>query len=211
MVRLAVKNGVALGENIEFSGVWLAVDTFDNCRGLSKMGLFFDLLSAINNPDQKASVGQLSDVTNTIQQLASNNGIEPSTMQMVLSSLGSALRPALRQQAATDNLDGLMGLSGMGATAGGLSSLLTPQLQQQLVQAITQKTGVSTGTLQAMLPALIPVVMQILNMGASTSGRAASNPLSNPLLKSFLDSDRDQDVDLGDVFKFGSRFLNPPR
>jgi hypothetical protein len=202
---------VILG-GIKFSDVWFAVETFDNRRGLSKMGLFFDLLSAINNPDQKASVGQLSDVTNTIQQLASNNGIEPSTMQMVLSSLGGALRPALRQQAATGNLDGLMGLSGMGtATGGGLSSLLTPQLQQQLVQAITQKTGVDTSTLQAMLPALIPVVMQILNMGTSTSGRAASNPLSNPLLKSFLDSDRDQDVDLGDVFKFGSRFLNPPR
>lgn len=179
------------------------------------MGLFFNVLSAINNPDQQASISQLSDVTNTIQQIASSNGIEPSTMRMVLSSLGSALRPALRQQAATGNLDGLLGQLGTteagAAGFGELSSLLSPQLQQQIVQAITQKTGVSTGTLQAMLPALIPVVMQILNMGASKTGRTASSPLSNPLLKSFLDSDRDQDVDLGDMFKFATRFLNPPR
>lgn len=175
------------------------------------MGLFFDVLTAINNPDQKASVGQLSDVTSTIQQIAGNSGLEPSTMQTVLSSLGSALRPALRQQASTGDLGSLMGqLGGLGAGASGLgslSSLLTPQLQQQIVQAVKQKTGVSAGTIQGMLPALIPVVMQVLNMGASTSSEAAPNLL----LRSFLDSDRDQDVDFGDVFKFATRFLNLPR
>jgi len=44
-------------------------------------------------------------------------------------------------------------------------------------------------------------------MGASTSGVGGSNSLLN----TFLDSDRDGDTDLGDVFKFANRFLNPPR
>jgi len=30
------------------------------------------------------------------------------------------------------------------------------------------------------------------------------------LLGAFLNSDSDQDVDMGDVFKFADRFLNPP-
>lgn len=196
------------------------------------MGLIFDVLSAINNPNQNANVDQLSGVMNSLQQAASTNGVNPATMQNALSGLGSVLRPALQQQAAAPGgLDGLLGqmaqmaggaggnvgagnLGGLGnlaAGAGGmgaLSSLLTPQLQQQLVDVICQKSGMNPGLVQGLLPAVIPAVMQFLNMGSTTPG---SGPLSNPLLKSFLDSDRDQDVDLGDAFRFASRFLNPPR
>lgn len=184
------------------------------------MGLFFDVLSAINNPNQNASVEQLSSVAGSVQQLASQNGIDPSTMQNVLSGLGGALRPALQQQAsgggmanmlgqmATSQLSGQMGGGGGAGGLGSLTSLITPQM----IQGLTQQTGVNAGTLQSMLPALLPIVMQFLNMGASkTGGVAAASPLSNPLLKSFLDSDRDQDVDLGDAFKFAGRFLNPAR
>lgn len=195
------------------------------------MGLFFDVLSAINNPNQTASVDQLSGVMNSLQQAASSNGVNPATMQNALSGLGSALRPALQQQAsAPGGLGGLVGqlaqaaggaggagnfgagdLGSLAAGAGGLgalSSLLTPELQQQLIQAVTQKSGMNAGMVQAMLPALLPAVMQFLNMG---SGKPGSGLTSNPLLQSFLDSDRDQDVDLGDAFRFASRFLNPPR
>jgi hypothetical protein len=186
------------------------------------MGLFFDVLSAVNNPNQNASVDQLSSMANMVQQLSNQHGVEPSAMQSIMSGLGGALRPALQQQASTGGLGSLMGQlatsqlagqlgGGGGAGAGGLgglASLITPQL----IQGLTQKTGVNAGTLQSLLPALIPVVMQFLNMGSSKGVGGAANPLtSNPLLKSFLDSDRDQDVDLGDVMNFTGRFLNPTR
>lgn len=180
------------------------------------MGLFFDVLSAINNPNQQASVDQLNTVTNTIQQLATSHGVEPAAMQTILSGLGGSLRPALQQQATSGNVGDLLGqvarAGSEASTMGGLASILSPQLQQQLVQALTQKTGVNAATIQSLLPSLIPIVLQLLNMGSSTTNGSFNNPLSNnPLLKSFLDSDRDQDVDLGDVFKFANRFLNSPR
>lgn len=165
------------------------------------MGLFFDVLSAINNPNQAASVDQLSQITGTVQQLATSQGIDPSTMQNVLSHLGGALRPVLEQQ--SGGLGGLVGqLAGSGAAAGALSSLLTPQLQQQIVSAVSSRTGIDADTLQGMLPTLIPVVLNLLNMGSTSSG-------SNPLLTAFLNNSNGQNADLGDVFKFAGRFLNP--
>lgn len=187
------------------------------------MGLFFDVLSAVNNPNQNASIDQLSSVAGTVQQLASQHGVEPSAMQGILSGLGGAMRPALQQQAAGGGLGNLMGqlassqlaggglgnMGGMGnmGSMGGLAAMITPQL----IQGLSQKTGVNSGALQSMLPALIPVVMQFLNMGAGKTGGSAAGLADNPLLKSFLDGDRDGDVDLGDVFKFTGRFLNPAR
>ena len=41
------------------------------------------------------------------------------------------------------------------------------------------------------------------------SGKHGGVPTKNGILNAFLDSDRDGDVDLGDAFKFGMRFLNP--
>ena len=171
------------------------------------MGLFFEVLSAINNPNQNASVDQLSSITNSIQQLASSNGVDPSTMQTVLSGLGEAVRPMIRQQAA-GGMGGLLGqLTGGGMSGIGAASFLTPQLQQQLIEGAAQRTGVDPGTLQNLIPGLLPIVMQLLQMGNSKGEGMASNPL----LTAFLDTDRDRDVDLGDVFKFANRFLNPPR
>lgn len=178
------------------------------------MGLFFDVLSSINNPNQSGSVEQLSSIMNTVQQAAASSGVEPSTVETVLSGLGGSLRPALQQQMTGggmgDMLGQLAGAAGGGGSLGGLASMLTPQLQQQLIEGVTQKTGVNAGVVQSLLPSLLPAVMQLLNMGSSsTGGGGLSGLASNPLLKSFLDTDRDQDVDLGDVFKFANRFLNP--
>lgn len=166
------------------------------------MGLFFDVLSAINNPNQNATVDQLGQLTGTVQQLAASHGVDPSTMQNVLSQLGGVLRPALQQQSGGSQLGGLVSqLAGSGAAASALSSFLTPQLQQQIVSAVSSRTGVDASLIQSMLPTLIPVVLNLLHMGSSSNG-------SNPLLAAFLNSNA-QGGDLGDVLKFSSRFLNP--
>lgn len=183
------------------------------------MGLFFEVLSAINNPHQSASIDQLSSLTGSVQQLATQNGISAGTMQSVLSSLGGALAPALQQQLGAgggQQLGGLLGqLTGGNlagnvlsqATSGNLdassiSSLIPPQVQQQIAQVVAQKTGLNAGMIQGLLPTLLPTVLGFFKMGASTTGGG------NPLLNAFLDSNHDGNTDLGDMIKFADRFLN---
>ncbi|WP_026731221.1 DUF937 domain-containing protein [Fischerella sp. PCC 9605] len=173
------------------------------------MGLFFDVLSAINNPNQQGSVTQLESITNSIQQLATSRGIQPSQMQTVMSVLGNVLRPALQKQQSTlggNQLQNLIGQAiGTSASASGLQSLMSPQLQQQIVQTVSQRTGLSPNAIQAALPTLTSAVMGLLNMGTTKPGVSGSNSI----LSTFLDSDRDGDTDLGDVLRFANRFLNP--
>jgi hypothetical protein len=186
-------------------------------KGIRIMGLFFEMLSAINNPNQQASIDQLSSLTSSVQQLADQNGIDVSTAQSVLSALGGFLRPVLQQQTGGNpalegllgqlgggNLGGLVGqLAGSNLGTSALDSLIPPPLQQQIIQGIAQKTGLDAGMIQGLLPTLVPIVLKFLNMGTSTSGQGG-----NSLLKTFLDSDRDGDTDLGDLMKFANRFLN---
>jgi len=188
------------------------------------MGLFFDVMSAVNNPDQQASIEGLSSMSNAVQQLAGKNGFDPAATQSLLSAVGSALRPALQQQASsvggTSQLAGMMSqfagtnpLGGvMGQGSGGnfnmsaLQSMIPAEMQQQLINSVSQKTGLNAGMIQSMLPSVLPIVMNFFNMGAPTPGSKGGNPL----LSAFLDSDRDGDTDLGDVMKFAGRFLNAP-
>jgi hypothetical protein len=173
------------------------------------MGLFFDVLSSINNPNQQGSVTQLATVVGGLQQLATSHGIDASQMQSVLSSVGGFLGPALQQQQGvlgSGSLENLVGqLGGSGAPATAMQSLLPPQLQQQLIQAVSQKTGLDAGMLQGLLPSLIPAVMGLLNMGSSQPGTGGNNALLNAFLKG------GSSADLGEVFKFANRFLNPPQ
>jgi hypothetical protein len=171
------------------------------------MGLFFDLLSAINNPSQQATVSQLETITNSIDRVTSAQGFDASKTQSLLSALGSVLRPTLAQQQdklGNRQLEDLLTRAGTNTNAAALQSIFPPQLQQQIIQGVSQKTGVSPNILQGILPALIPSVLGLLNMGANKSGAISGNPLLN----SFLDGDRSGSADLGDVFKFANRFLN---
>lgn len=175
------------------------------------MGLFFELLSAINSPNQQGSADQLSTLMNTVQQLGAGRGINAPTLQTALSAVGSFIQPALKQQSSTvgdRSLNQLVGqLSDPSAGTGALQSLLTPQIQQQMVQSVSQTTGLSSNTLQMLLPGLLSTAMGFLNMGATKPGASGSNPV----LGAFLNGDREGDTDLGTVFKFASRFLDSPR
>ncbi|GAB4227811.1 MAG: DUF937 domain-containing protein [Elainellaceae cyanobacterium] len=173
------------------------------------MGLFFDVLSAINNPNQQASVSQLEAIAGSIQQIATSRGIQPAQMQTVVSVLGGLVRPVLQRQATASNssLENLIGqVVSSGASLSTLQSLFPPQLQQQMSQIAAQKSGLSPDTIQSLLPTLIPAILNLLNMGARKPGMGQGNPLLN----AFLDSDRDGNTDLGDVLKFANRFLSAP-
>jgi hypothetical protein len=175
------------------------------------MGLFFELLSAINNPNQQGSADQLNTIMNTVQQLGAGRGINAPTLQTAMSAVGNFIQPALKQQSSAGgdrSLNQLVGqLADPSAGMGAMQSLLSPQLQQQMVQSVSQTTGLSSNTLQTLLPGLLSTAMGFLNMGASKPGLSGSNPV----LSAFLNGDRQDNTNLGNVFKFASRFLDSPR
>lgn len=174
------------------------------------MSMFFDVLSAINNPDQQANVPQLASIMNSVQSLTTNRGMQPNQVQSMVSIVGNMIRPVLKQQQTTigsgrlENLISQVVASGAGGSS--LTSLLSPQLMQQISETVTQQTGMSPNLVQSALPTVVSAVLGMLQMGAPQTGAWGN---SNPLLNSFLDSDKDGDTDLGDVMKFANRFLNP--
>jgi hypothetical protein len=179
-----------------------------NLRGYWVMSLFFDVLSAINNPNQQASISHLETMTSAVQKVAGDHGIPSSQMPTILSAVGSAVLPALQQKAGGGGnpLENLMGgaLGGMLGNSA-LQSLLPAQAQTQLAEGIAQKTGLNASTLQSIVPTLIPVVMGFLNMGATKPGHSGGNPL----LSAFLGGGNDGGSDLGNVLNMANRFLNP--
>ena len=173
------------------------------------MSIFFDLLSAINNPNQQANVSQLSSIINSVQNLTTNQGIDKSQLQSIMSIVGNQIRPALQQQEAIIGKGRLENLVSQVVTSGGesaLQSLFSPQLMQQIAETVTKQTGMNSNLIQSALPTLTSAVLSLLQMGAPQTGAWGN---SNPLLNSFLDTDSDGDTDLGDVMKFANRFLNP--
>ncbi|QQE63811.1 DUF937 domain-containing protein [Leptolyngbya sp. BL0902] len=173
------------------------------------MSLFFDVLTAINNPHQQGSVDQLGSVVEALQQLASRQGLEMAQMIALLDSLGQELQPILQDQASAIGVGALEGLLGKLSGAGslGLLQVAIPRpLQQEIIQAVAQQTGIQADQIQAMLPQLIPAIMGLLGMGAAKPGTSGQNVL----LEAFLKSEPGQSTDLGTVINFATRFLNPP-
>ena len=128
------------------------------------MGLFFDVLSAVNNPNQQASVGQLGALLGSVQQVSQQTGLDTGTTQNVISALGGALRPVLQQQSSEmggSQLAGMLGqLAGGGNPLGGMLGQATGgnPLGGVLGQAATAAMGGSMGggiggTLQSLIPA----------------------------------------------------------
>jgi hypothetical protein len=174
--------------------------------------MFFEMLSAINDPNRQGSVDQLSQLTGSVQQLAKSQGLNTDQMGSMISALGGALQPALKQQSTQLGGNQLMNMlnefTGGGSNAAALTSMIPGPMQQQIAQAVAAKTGMNPTMVQAMLPQLLTAAMGMFKMGAPKPG--APSLTGNPLLNAFLDSNRSGTTDLGDVMKFAGRFLNAP-
>ncbi len=171
------------------------------------MGLFDQILGAINNPEQQASSGQIGDVLSTVQQLSNNSNTDPSAVQSVFSIVGKYARSALQQKRSTagnDQTQDFVNQFGGTHPSNQAVQLLfnAPQIQQIVLEA-AQWTGLSSATIQAMLPILVPIVLKLLQTGNSTQ-----NPQgSNPVLQTFLDADGDGDVDMADALQMAGRYM----
>ena len=172
------------------------------------MGLFDQVINAVNNSNQEGSSGQLSTILSTVQQLSNSYGTEPSTVQSVLSVVGNYVRSSLQQKRSIEGNESAQAIvnnySGTYPNQQAVQSLFSPNQQQQLAQSVAQTTGLNMNTIIQMLPILVPLVLNLLKTGSQTQ-----NPQhgSNPVLNSFLDADRDGDVDIADAIQLASRHL----
>jgi hypothetical protein len=172
------------------------------------MSLVDQILSAVDNPKQQASTGQLASILNTVQQLSGSNHTNPATMESALSIVGNYVRSALQQKRAEEGYEGAQRIvnrySGTYPNPQAVDALFGSYQVQQMVQAVAQRTGLDANMILEMLPILVPVVLNLLRTGSNTQNPQAGNPVLN----SFLDSDRDGDVDIADAMRLAGRFLS---
>lgn len=170
------------------------------------MGLFDQVINAIDNSNQQGSSGQLASILSTVQQLSSSYGTDPSTMQSALSIVGNYVRSSLQQKRATDGNEEAQAVvnqySGTYPNPQAVHSLFSPHQQEQVAQKVAQMTGLNLGTIQQMLPILVPLVLNLLQTGSPMQNPKRGG---NPVLNAFLDADRDGDVDVADAMNLASR------
>jgi hypothetical protein len=174
------------------------------------MGLFDQVMGALDNPNQQASTSQLGSILNTVQQLSGQRGADGNQTQLLMSVVGGYVQSSLREKRSEGGAQQVASLiqqfSGTQANPSALSALFTESQQQQMAQDAAQKTGLDMGTVQSMLPVVVPVVLNFLKSGEPQ--RADGDAPGNPVLSAFLDTDNDGDVDMGDALSMAGRFLN---
>ena len=173
------------------------------------MGLFDQILSAIDNPNQQASPNQLGNILGAVEQLSGNHGVDAGTTQLAMSVLGGHVRSALqdvRSQSGDAQAQEVVNqFSGTSPNMQAVQSLFGAGQLTQIVTDIAQRTGLNNATVQAMIPVLVPIVLNLLQSGGNAQNPAQG---ANPVLNAFLDGDGDGDVDITDAMSMASRFLN---
>jgi hypothetical protein len=193
---------------------------------------FFDVLvSSIQDPQSTTQKSDLEGLLGAL--LGGAPGTAPAQARQIPSgaaeglagTIGSTLKPALReagQQGGIDGIDALLGSLKQNANSPqALERTLGRGRMDQMVTQAQQKSGLPVDAIMSMLPVIIPALVALLQSGAragaapsvpsARTGATADDPFaalaSNPLLKGFLDSDGDGDVDMQDLVRLGSKFL----
>ncbi|NEP05028.1 MAG: hypothetical protein F6K25_12555 [Okeania sp. SIO2G4] len=172
------------------------------------MGLFDQIVGAINNPNQEASTSQLSSILGTVQQLSGNLGGDSGATQVAMSMLGGYVRSALQQKREESGNGAVQAIinqfAGTDPNPQAVESLFSANQITGIVQSISEKTGFDLSQIQNLLPTLVPLILNLLKTGNDTQN---PNQGSNNILNSFLDADGDGDVDISDMMGMASRFL----
>lgn len=171
------------------------------------MGLFNQILSAINDPEKQASTNQIGNIVSTIQQLSSNYDAQPNGIQSAMSIVGKYTRSSLQEKRQHDSEESVQNLinqfAGTQANNQALQLLFSNTQLQQMIGEIEGRTGLSKGTIQGILPVLVPLVLNFLKTGANKHNSLGNNPVLN----SFLDADGDGDVDIADAIQMATKYL----
>ncbi len=171
------------------------------------MGIFDQILSAIDDPNAVASSGQLGSILDTVQQLSGSYQANPDMVNSAMSIVGNYVKPALKEQCdrvGTAEVNQLINqFAGTQPNSQILSTLFNSSQLQAMIQQISQRTGLDARQIQNMLPVLVPLVLNLLKTGSNKF----NSQETNAVLSNFLDSDGDGDVDLNDAINMASRYL----
>jgi hypothetical protein len=147
------------------------------------MGLFDQILGAIENPAQQGSSGEVGDILSTVQQLSNNANTDPSTIHRFIDSwkLYSLCPAQKRDTEGHDQTQQFVNQFGGTNPSNQAVQLLfsTPQIQQ-IAHEAEQRTGLSAGTIQSMLPILVPLVLKFLQTGSSAQNPQGGILFSTP-------------------------------
>lgn len=168
------------------------------------MGLFDQILNAVNDPNLQANAGQLAGIFTNLQQVQNTQGTDSSTMQSALSSVGSLVRSSLQQKRAEGGnqlVESIINqFAGTSPNPSAVNALFGSHWDS-VADVVSQKTGIDRNTITQMLPMLVPLVLNFLQSGNNPQNPQAGNPVVN----SFLDADGDGDVDIADAMQMASR------
>lgn len=184
------------------------------------MNFFETLVNSIQDPQAGT---QKSDLATLLAALTSGTQssakpLPASATESLVGMIGGALKPALREVGQTGGIDGIEALLGSlkqnASSPQNLERTLGQDRMNQMVTKAQQKSGLPVDTILSMLPVILPAVVSLLQSGARSGaaptaqqGATATSPGNNPLLQNFLDSDNDGEVDMQDLVRLGSKFL----
>ena len=190
---------------------------------------FFDVLvSSIQDPQAGTQKSDLEGLLGALLGGApaaaqqTTRQIPAEAAEGLAGTIGRVLKPALReagQQGGIEGIDALLGSLKQNANSPqALERTLGRERMDQMVTQAQQKSGLPVDAIMSMLPIIIPALVGLLQSGAragqapsaqtgATTGDPLAGLVSNPLLKGFLDSDGDGDVDMADLVRLGSKFL----
>ncbi|PSN18387.1 hypothetical protein C7271_12815 [filamentous cyanobacterium CCP5] len=168
------------------------------------MGLFDQVMQAIDDPNRIASTTDLGQIAKIVQQLGQQSNASPEGMQQAVSILGGFVKSSLKETRAQQGDAAAQALVDQGSQSGAavIGRLFSGGQQQQIAQTVSDRTGLNMAQVQALLPTLIPIVMKLLNSGNTRQ----AGEINNNVLSTFLDGDGDGDVDMGDMIGMASRF-----
>ncbi|SRR5579883_584650 len=129
------------------------------------MGLFDQILGAIENSNQQGGIGQLGNIVSTVEQLSNAAGTDPSTIQSALGIVGNYVHSALQEKQATEGDEAAQAavnqFSGTSPNPQAVDSLLSPFIQQEIAQVVQERTGLDASLVQQFLPTLVPLVLHL--------------------------------------------------
>jgi uncharacterized protein YidB (DUF937 family) len=185
------------------------------------MSLFDTVLSSMNDPSRAT---QKNDLEGLLGAFGGGGGAASANVSEIAGLIGGFLKPMLREQQAVSGPQGVDSLlQSIKRTANSpdqLRQVLGAERMDQMVGRAEQRTGLDSNTVMRLLSVALPAVIALLQ-----SGRPAAAPVStaatgapgataggqtsqaNPILSQFLDSDGDGDVDMADMLRLTSRFL----
>lgn len=169
------------------------------------MSLFFDLLCAVNSPNQRASISELQTIAEALDAIARRHGATPSDVQSALTVLGPCLRAVIHQQTSVlhRSADAVVRQLAETDTPDALHTIIPPGVYSELSRTVAAQTTLTEDSAKSLILMLVPTVMHLLDLGAQND---VSN--GNLLVSRFLNSDRD--AEMGEMAYFIDRLLAVP-